>query len=229
MSLVGAALVPAAPVLVTELSGRRRPASAPREAARSVIEQLISCAPDVIVMVAEGDHTEMFDNSAAMHLHRLGGMHRDDYAPGARILPIPLAIGAALLRDAGWLGRTQYQLLDPSTAAGEAAKAGRELADVEPRVGLFLLGNGSACSTPKAPGSFHPQAEAFNAEFDRAITEGDMSSILAWTAEQFAEQLSDARVPLQVMAGAVDGKSWPWSPTFAEEFQGVFYVCAGTQ
>jgi len=229
VSLVGVALVPAAPVLVAELSGRLCPASAPREAARSVIEQLISCAPDVIVMVAEGDHTEMFDNSAAMHLHRLGGMHRDDYAPGARILPIPLAIGAALLRDAGWFGPTQYQLLDASTAAVEAAKAGRELADVEPRVGLLLLGNGSACTTPKAPGSFHPQAQEFNTEFVRAITEGDMSSILAWTAEQFAEQLSDVRVPLQVMAGAVDGKSWPWSISFAEEFQGVFYLCAGTR
>jgi hypothetical protein len=194
-----------------------------------VIEQLISCAPDVIVVVAEGDHTEVFDNSAGMHLHRLGGMHCDDYAPGARILPIPLAIGAALLRDAGWLGPTQYQLLDASTTAVEAAKAGLELADVEPRVGLLLLGNGSACTTPKAPGSFHPQAEAFNAEFVRAITKGDMSSILAWTAEQFAEQLSDVRVPLQVMVGAVDGKSWPWSISFAEEFQGVLYVCAGTR
>ena len=229
MSLVGAALVPAAPVLVAELSGRLCPASAPREAARSEIEQLISCAPDVIVVVAEGDHTEMFDNSAAMHLHRLGGMHRDDYAPGARILPIPLAIGAALLRDVGWLGPTHYQLLDASTSAVEAAKAGRELADVEPRVGLLLLGNGSACTTPKAPGSFHPQAQEFNTEFVRAITEGDMSSILAWSAEQFAEQLSDVRVPLQVMTGAVGGKSWPWSISFAEEFQGVFYVCAGTR
>jgi len=229
VSLVGIALVPAAPVLVAELSGRLRPASAPREAARSVIEQLISCAPDVIVVVAEGDHTEMYDNSAAMHLHRLGGMHRDDYAPGARILPIPLAIGAALLRDVGWLGPTHYQLLDASTSAVEAAKAGRELADVEPRVGLLLLGNGSACTTPKAPGSFHPQAEAFNAKLVRVIEAGDLETIREWTPGSFVDQLSDVRVPLQVMAGAVDGKSWPWSISFAEDVQGVFYVCAGTR
>jgi len=229
VSLVGAALVPAAPVLIAEISGRLRPASAPREAARSVIEQLISCAPDVIVVVAEGDHTEVFDNSAAMHLHRLGGMHRDDYAPGARILPIPLAIGEALLRAAGWVGRTHYQLLDASTAAVEAANAGRELADVEPRVGLLLLGNGSACSTPKAPGSFHPQAQEFNTELVRVIEAGDLAAIREWTPGSFVDQLSDVRVPLQVMVGAVDGKSWPWSITFAEEFQGVFYLCAGTR
>ena len=227
MTLVGVALVPAAPVLVAELSGRLRPAMMPRDAARRVIEQLTATSPDLIVVVAEGDNDETFDETAAMHLHRLGGMRRDDYAPGARVLPGPLAIGAALLRDAGWSGRAQYRTLSASTSAGEAEQCGRELAEAGSRVGLLLLGNGSACSTPKAPGSLHPQAEAFNAEFVRAITQGDVSSILAWTAEQFVEQLSDARVPLQVFAGALDTSAHALSLRFAEEFQGVFYACAG--
>ena len=89
MTLVGVALVPAAPVLVAELSGRLRPAMMPRDAARRVIEQLIATSPDLIVVVAEGDNDETFDETAAMHLHRMGGMRRDDYAPGARVLPVP--------------------------------------------------------------------------------------------------------------------------------------------
>lgn len=229
MSLVGAALVPAAPVLVAELSGHLRPAATPREAARRAIAGLIATKPDVIVVVAEGDGDETFDSTSALHLHRLGGMHRDDYAPGSRTLPVPLAIGAALLRDAGWAGPTSYQVVDAATTPVDARARGEDLVAGDQRVGLLLLGNGSACCTPKAPGSLHPDAESFNAALLNAIVSGDREAVLAWTPEAFATQLSDARVPLQVLSGMLGSEILTWTTECADQFQGVFYVCASAR
>jgi hypothetical protein len=229
MSLVGAALVPAAPVLVAELSGRLRPAASPREAARRAIVGVIATAPDIIVVVAEGDRDESFDSTSALRLHRLGGMHRDDYAPGSRTLPVPLAIGAALLRDAGWVGATSYVAVDAATTPVDALARGEDLVVGEKRVGLLLLGNGSACCTAKAPGSLHPDAEAFNAALLSAIVSGDRDAVLAWTPEAFTTQLSDVRVPLQMLYGMSGSETLAWSTECADEFQGVFYVCASAR
>ena len=230
MSIVGAALVPAAPVLLPALSGREHPAAAVLNAALEVMRQLIESDPAEVIVLAEADRDGVFDNSAPWGLHRLGGMRTSDEidATAARVepLPVPLAIGAALLGTAGWTGPAAFHALDRSISPEAAIEYGRRLSSNALPVGLLLLGNGSACCTDKAPGSFHSGAQAFNEELTSMIRTGDQRIVEQLSAEAAAEQLSDIRVPLQVLAGAGSPDYLRRSIAYDEPFMGVHYICA---
>ncbi|MEY4136951.1 MAG: hypothetical protein RL205_1079 [Actinomycetota bacterium] len=228
MSMIAAALIPAAPVLIPGLSGTLLPAAVPRAAAHRVLQDLISAGPDVIIVIAEGPLTREFDETSAWGLHRLGGLRGEEPAPGsaADLLPIPLAVGAAVLRDAGWRGSIDLRQIDRDAPVSEALALGRQLAGSPQRLGLVLLGNASACSTPKAPGSFHPRSTEFNLDFVTSIRTADVAAIREWSSADFAEQMSDGRLPLQVLIGAWGEGDFSTEIHFADESYGVFYVCA---
>ncbi|MFZ4486131.1 MAG: hypothetical protein ACOYO9_06040 [Candidatus Nanopelagicales bacterium] len=230
MSVVGAVLVPAAPVLVPGLSGNAVPAPEARTAALGVIKRLIQAGPDEVVVLAEADREGSFDGSAPWDLHRLGGMPAvgDPGAGGSydQRLPVSLAIGASMLRDAGWTGSTSFQGLERTMSSDAATEVGRHLGATPRSVGLLLLGNGSACCTAKAPGSLHPRASAFNEALLAMIQQGNLAAMMELSADETADQLSDIRVPLQVFAGATSPRQFLGSIAFAEEFAGVQYICA---
>jgi len=230
MSVVGAALVPAAPVLVPGLSGHTRTAPEVRAATLEAIQRMIDAGVDEVAVLAEADRAGLFDSDAPWGLHRIGGMHSVS-EPGAgsafdKPLTVSLAIGASMLRDAGWTGPTSLHALERAMSADAAAELGRRLEAKGRSVGLLLLGNGSACCTEKAPGSFHPEAETFNATLLAMIRQGDRAAMMELSAHDTADQLSDVRVPLQVFAGATAGHRFLSSITFADDFAGVYYICA---
>ncbi len=230
MSIVGAALVPAAPVLLPALSGREQPAAAVLNASLEVMRQLIESDPAEVIVLAEADRDGLFENSAPWGLHRLGGMRTSDEidATAARgePLPVPLAIGAALLGTAGWTGPAVFHALDRSISPEAAIEYGRQLSSNTVPVGLLLLGNGSACCTDKAPGSFHLGAQAFNEALTSMIRTGDQRAVARLSAEASAAQLSDIRLPLQVLAGAESRCRLRGSIAYDEPFMGVHYICA---
>jgi hypothetical protein len=228
VSVLGAALVPAAPVLIPELSGQMMPAAAPTEAARAALARLINANPEQLVVVAEGDRDAEFGSSAQVGLHRLGGLPRleDPDAVAAEELPLPLAIGAALLGQLEWAGPTSYRLVDRSISSAEAAEHGRQLDQGDSQTGLVLLGSGSARSTEKAPGSLDPNAAQFNQDLLRMIKQGDANAISQLSAEASEGQMSDIRVPLQLLAGVASLSPPAGEVGFADEFKGVYYLCA---
>lgn len=228
MSVVGAALVPAAPVLVPELSGQMMPAAEPLQAARAALARLIDSDPEQLVVVAEGDRDAEFDSSAQIGLHRVGGLPRleDQDAAATEELPLSLAIGAALLGELDWAGPTAYRVLDRSTSSADAAELGRYLDQGDSRTGLVLLGSGSARSTEKAPGSLDLNAEQFNRELLSMIEQGDRDAISQLSAEASEAQMSDIRVPLQLLAGVASLGTVVGEVGFADEFKGVYYLCA---
>lgn len=228
MSLVSAALVPAAPVLVPGLSGHTMTAQEVRAATLDAIQRMIDAGVDEVIVLAEADRDGLFDSTAPWGLHRIGGLHPFSEAGAVfdQLLTMPLAIGASMLRDAGWTGPTSFHALERTMSADAAAEVGRGLGTTKRSVGLLLLGNGSACCTEKAPGSFHPQAERFNATLLTMIRQGDRAAMMELSAHDTADQLSDVRVPLQVFAGATSGHRFLGSITFADDFAGVYYICA---
>ena len=228
MSIVSAALVPAAPVIVPGLSGHTMPAPEVRSAALDAIQRMIDAGVDEVIVLAEADRDGLFDSTAPWGLHRIGGLHPFSEAGAVfdQLLTQPLAIGASMLRDAGWTATTSFHALERTMSADAAAEVGRGLGATPRSVGLLLLGNGSACCTEKAPGSFHPQAETFNATLLTVIRQGDRAAMMELSAHDTADQLSDVRVPLQVFAGATSGHRFLGSITFADDFAGVHYICA---
>ena len=228
MSIVSAALVPAAPVIVPGLSGHTMPAPEVRSAALDAIQRMIDAGVEEVIVLAEADRDGLFDSTAPWGLHRIGGLHPFSEAGAVfdQLLTMPLAIGASMLRDAGWTGTTYFHALERTISADAAAEVGRGLGTTKRSVGLLLLGNGSACCTEKAPGSFHPQANEFNPSLVGMIRQGNRAAMMALPTQGAAEQLSDIRVPLQVFAGATPEHRLVSSIGFTGDFAGVYYICA---
>jgi hypothetical protein len=117
--------------------------------------------------------------------------------PSGERLPLSLLIGAWLAPAA-----RNFQSVAADAAPGECARLGRELADEADRVGLLVLGDGSACRTEKAPGFFDPRAEAFDAAVAAALAGADAGALAAIDPGLAAELLAAGRAPWQVLAGA---------------------------
>jgi len=226
MTVLSAALIPAAPILVAGLGGQLDPASELRAAALLSLRALLTPQPERIVVVAEGDHDEEFDESCSLALHRLGGTVTE-ITTSARALPIPLAVAAALLSEAGWSGPITFRLVSRSASRQESVVVGTGLSKSAESIGLMILGNASACSTPKAPGSLHPDAEAFNLRVIELLRAGRGEGLDSLRADECKAQLSDVRIPLQVLAGVMP--EFSARIHWAQEFGGVFSVIADIQ
>lgn len=224
MSITAAAVVPASPALLSGMTGTARPAQHLREAALDAIANVLRTEPVAIVVIAQGPITDEFDAQCALGLSRLGGMPPADELGKGRALPIPLAIGASLLRDSGWGGTVTFRTIAEDCSLESIREVGRGLADDSRRIGLILLGNGSACSTAGAPGSLHPDAASFNADVDRVIDACDSAALARLTRPACAEQLSDAFIPLHVLDSALGSRIT--TIRLSEEFRGVHMVIA---
>jgi hypothetical protein len=135
-------------------------------------------ASDIVVVLAAGEG-EVLDESAGWSFAPWGvDVHVGGVAPG---LSLPLAVGAWLLDEAGWAGPRRY------------VPVGLEV-DVHPeRWALLVIADGSTTRTEKAPGSFHPEAAAFDASVAAALASGKPGAL--------AE--IDADVGARVRAGGV--------------------------
>lgn len=210
-----AALVPAAPLLLPALTGDAAVAADARAAALACIGDVIATGAEVIVLAAQGNPARVWPSDSPLRLDRIGGRGLRD--GDAEPLPVPLAIGASLLRDAGWSGDVRYLTVDESGAAPDL--------DLPARSGLVALGNGSARCTDKAPGSLHPDAAEFNAALLRYVTDADARADACIDQAAAAEQWSDVAGPAALLATALpdDTKA---HVRFAEVVNGVYYVCA---
>lgn len=225
MNVVGIAVIPAAPILVTGLTGTATPALDVRAAALAAIGDVLRSEPEFIVMIAQGDRDAHFDESASLHLHRLGGMQDDRPSQHSSVMPLSLAIGTSLLRDAGWTGPFDGRLADAAMSSAQAQSLGRHLCADSRRLGVLLLANASACSSAAAPGSWHEGSEAFNADVLEVIRTRDSQALTRLTQSSCREQLSDAFVPMHVLAG-LTSETDTSTVHHAGEFRGVQHMCA---
>ncbi len=109
-------------------------------------------------------------------------------------LSLPHAVGAWLLDEADWQGRRRYVVPADARLA--------EPADDD--WALLVIADGSATRTPKAPGAFDPDGEAFDATVVAALQSGDPSVLAALSAPQSvqAQGVSAWHEAARLMAGA---------------------------
>jgi len=224
--LVGAVLIPAAPALVPALGGSHHAANRAHQAVMSVLAQLLEQRPDEVLVVAEGTTTGEWGGSSSWSLERFGGLAKHREATSQSVLPASLAVGAALVTEGGWRGPMRFMSLPAAVTAIQAREVGREISGRSVRLGLVLLGNGSARSTEKAPGALHPDSEAFNRQLHEMVISGDVEAMMSVTAEEAMEQWSDIRIPLQVLVGTSEVLSLHGRSIFTQEFMGVYYLSA---
>jgi len=115
---------------------------------------------------------------------------------GADSLPLPITVGVWLLGRAG----------DHPPAAG--AQVGPDGAapplDLRGRVGLLVMGDGSARRTDTSPGYADPRAAPFDAGVEQALAAGDPADLATLDLGLGAELLA-AGVPAWRAAGALLG------------------------
>jgi hypothetical protein len=147
-------------------------------------------------------------------------------APSEPRLPLSLTIAAWLLREAGVEVQVHGRVLAATTGAGTAAELGERIAAWPGRTALLVMGDGSACRSEAAPGSFDQRAEAFDAEVSQALAEADLDALMNLDSGLAGELAVAGRPAWQLLAGAARGQSWQAKLTYDNAPRGVGYFVA---
>jgi hypothetical protein len=209
--LVAAAVCPQPPLLVPEVaSGAAPELAAMRSAAVDAVDRLARTDPDLVLAVAAG-----YGSGAGEA--RFGGTFRRfgvDLVVGGDALGEP-SVGLLIAR---WLvdGCASMPLslegweIGADTPLEECRAVGRSLAMRSARVGLLVMGDGSARHSEKAPGYLDERAGPFDEGIARALAEADSEALATIDPSVARSLLVAGRAPWQVLAGAVgaDGREW---------------------
>ncbi len=145
----------------------------------------------------------------------------------AATLPLSLSVAAWLLRDRP-VEPPRVGVSVARESALDCARLGASLVSGSSRVGLLIMGDGSACHGPKSPGYDDPRATSFDADVTSALAACDTEALLALDVDLATDLLVAGRAPWQVLAGAIDasGGAWTGSVTYADAPYGVQYTVA---
>lgn len=134
--------------------------TAVRESTEAAVAALLATDPERIVVLGTGDLATDRDESAGGTFASYGV---DLHVGGAGSeLPLSLAVGAWLLDRAGWTGPRTYSTGVP---------------DVDGRVALLVMADGSAKRSTSAPGFLDDRAEAYDARIAAALAAGDPETL----------------------------------------------------
>jgi hypothetical protein len=225
VTLVAATLCPSAPLLVPELGGAHPAVPELRDAAAKAVAALLDAEPDRVAVVGAAPDTATWPADAAVDF----GAFRGAATNTGPALPLAPALGAMLLRDAGYVGDTVFQGVASDAAPDVCAALGAALADAAGRVGLLVVADGSARRSLKAPGWFDPRAEAFDAAVERAVRAGDLDALLAVDPDLAAALQAAGRPAWQVLAGAARGLPCTTRVDYADAPFGVGYLVAASR
>jgi len=210
--LVAAAVCPQTPLLIPQIAGGAAEELADvRGETIEAVDRLLRSGPDLVIAVAPGDEP------GAREV-RFGGTFRRfgvDLAVGDDVRGEPCSgllvarwlldscLPAAAPLSEGWE-------IGGETGSEECVKLGRALAERAERVGLLVMGDGSARRTAKAPGYLDERAVPFDDDIARALADADAAALAAVDPKAASAVMAVGRAPWQVLAGAVDASGGPW-------------------
>jgi hypothetical protein len=142
------------------------------------------------------------------------------------VLPLSLAVGAELLDTAGWSGPRELWGVAADAPVEECLALGGDLARAGRRLGLVVLGDGSARRGVKAPGYFDQRAAGYDEQARRGLA-GDVDALRSLDPELGEQLLVAGRAPWQVLAGAAGtAPSIEARIRYADDSLGVLYLVA---
>ena len=219
MPLVAAAVCPHPPLIVPELAGAAAPElDELRAACDAAVAALLAVEPEAIILLGGGPETARFTSADYGSLRSYGldrhvRLWKVNCAGGER-LPLSLTVGAWLIGRCGTalprLARSVAVDASPAHCAELGEELAAELGSAGPRTALLVLGDGSACRGPKAPGYDDPRAEAYDEGVARALADADAEALLDLDPVVSAQLGAAGRAPWQVLAGAVRATGGDW-------------------
>ncbi|HEX5293076.1 MAG TPA: hypothetical protein VFX25_29745 [Streptosporangiaceae bacterium] len=226
--IAAAALCPAAPLMVRELTGGTLILPDLREACRTATGRLLSARPEVIVVVGAGPRTGEWDGASRLDVASFGGgpAAAGRGPSGTPDLPVPLGLGARLLDEAGYAGPRRLDAIGADATPAACAAAGQRISQAEGRVGLLVMADGSARRGRRAPGYLDERSAGFDAGVERAFRDGDLKALGDVDPGLARELMAAGRAPWQVMAGALAGTEADVEVLYADDPFGVAYLVA---
>jgi hypothetical protein len=229
VSLVAAVVCPHPPLLVPEVGvGAAWQLDELRAAADSAVHRLLAARPDRLIVVGGGPQTFI----AVKLEHGSWGRYGMPDESSSVQSPLSLLVGAWLLDRVGIANPTSIDMSGLAVAddidATACAAHGAELARTAERVAFLVMGDGSACRGPKAPGYHDPRAEPYDKAVAEALATADAEALLALDETLSAQLLVAGRAPWQVLAGAAlaSGRGWRGELHYDEAPYGVAYFVA---
>jgi hypothetical protein len=229
--IAAAALCPAAPLLVRELTGGTLVLPELREACREATGRLLAARPDVIAVVGAGPATRAWDSASGLDVASFGGSAvagrgPAGAAPGTPGLPVPLGLGARLLDEAGYAGPRLLQAVGQDETPAACAAQGQRLGQAAGRVGLLVMADGSARRGRRAPGHLDERSAGFDAGVEDALRAGDVAALAGVDPGLARELMAAGRAAWQVMAGGLHGHDLDVEVLYADDPFGVAYLVA---
>lgn len=226
------AFVPGAPLLFPELTGPGAVGAGPvRLACARVVRDLLDPRPPVVVVVAPGERTRRHPDGA---WGTLAGFGVALEAPAPRAaggpprpprpsLPPGLTVGCRLLDAAGWDGPLVLQEVASGSTPAHCRELGAALAAEVPAAAWLVVADGTTRRTARAPGSFDPRAEAFDAAAEEALATGSAAALARLDPTLAAELGAAGRAAWQVLAGAVPEGAGPQASGARVSYAGAPY------
>lgn len=205
--LVAAAVCPHPPLLVPEIaSGAAPELDALRAACDEALRGLLAAGPDLLTVVGNGPSTYAYSSRAGGSFRPYGVDVR--VGRGEPVLPLSLAIGMWLLERHEMAGsppspaRAQLHAVAQHAPVDACLAMGTELAGSAARVGLLVMGDGSARRSAAAPGSLDRRSAGYDRAVADGLATGDSDALAALEPELARDLLVAGRAPWQVLAGA---------------------------
>lgn len=220
MSLVAAAVVPSAPLLVPALAGVSAAVDEVLRAHVLSVVREVANGPEDLVVVGPAAGTGPLEGT--WDWSGFGVRSRGAEAPA---LPLSLAVGAWALDVVAPDRPRTFHGVAPSLTPDDCARLGRQLAQNRP-LRLLVVGDGSARRTEKAPGHLDARAAHFDARVERALADGSPEQLLALEPDLATAVLAAGRAAWQVLAGAAQGVALHADLRHVDAPYGVGYLVA---
>ncbi|HMG30412.1 MAG TPA: class III extradiol dioxygenase subunit B-like domain-containing protein [Jiangellaceae bacterium] len=234
--LVSAAVCPHPPLLVPDLAEENAEELEDlRVACLGAIDAVRATEPQLLLVVGTGAATRRHRSGARgsfasfgldLGVALPGGDAPVDLRSGDDDLPLALAVGAWLLEKSGWTGQVRGLEVDVAAPTEECRRLGASAAQEADRVGLLVMGDGSARRSTEAPGYFDPRAEPFDASVVEALRAGDPTGLLTLDPALATELQAAGRAAWQVLAGASGEVLFDAEVVYDAAPYGVGYVVA---
>jgi len=221
-TLVAVAFCPSPPLLLPPVEGAPGTETDQlRIACGEAVQTVLGLRPDVVLVVGDGPPGVRYGPGDAADLAVYGAAGAVPFAgrvrPGGQPLPLPHAVGAWLLDQAGHDGTRLGVAPDDLVDA---------LAGLPGPVGILAMGDGSARRTPKAPGALDPAAEAFDAAVAAALGAGDPTALAGLDAAEGERLLAAGTGTWRAVGQALAGRAVTSRLLLDQAPYGVGYLVA---
>lgn len=202
-----------------------------RSACDAAVAALLTARPELIVVVGTGPATGALPPPYRGSFTPWGVPVTVGDTEGA-VPPLGPLLGLWLLERGGRHRGGPAAPVRVWTVAADAAPdvcaaTGRTIAGLG-AVSLLVMGDGSACHGPKAPGYDDPRAAAFDETVGAALTDADPGPLLAVDPGVAAELRATGRAPWQVLAGAAEGREWQGRAHYVRPYGVGYHVASWT-